>query len=171
MITFLRIPDKIQQLSEGEIQRYFIQPLIPSIFLLLAMVLIWFGGWEFEISGGESFVMTVIGILIIVICIIELLHRRSIFFVKNSMTRIKPMKIHLDSSSYQEVVDLIAQDELNEVLKFKTDKNTPLSLEIWYNDKHDKVYSQLLFYQDAAMRPISLVHVTKLMNLNRTLLD
>lgn len=170
MTTFLRIPDKIQLLSEGEIQPRFIQPFVPAIFLLIGMALIWFGGWEIKISEGESYLMTILGGVIITICIIVLLKKRRYFIIKNTLTPIKPIRINLDTLHQQEAVDLISQDKINEILKLRSPKNSPLQLELWYSKKHNKVYSQLFYYYDAGMRPISLVHVTKLLDLDRSLL-
>ncbi|MEG1615380.1 MAG: hypothetical protein RR202_02975 [Bacteroidales bacterium] len=167
MTTFLKVPDKIEQLSEGEIQRHFIPPLVPAMFFLLGMALIWFGGWEAKISGGESFLMTILGSAIILICVVVLLAKeRSYFVIKSTMSRIKPIRISLDTLYQQEAVDLISENKINEILKLKTTIDSPLCLEVWFNKKHNKVYSQLFYYYDAGMRPISLVHVTKFLDLD-----
>lgn len=171
MTTFLRIPDKIQQLSEGGIQRYFIQPIIPTIFILLGMIMIWIGGWEVQIGEGESFVMTVLGLIAILISVVILFRKRAFFVVKSSMTRIKPIRINIDIVHQQDALDFITQDNINEILKLKTTDDSPLCLEIWYNEKHNKVYSQMLYYFDAGMRPISLVHVTNSADLDTSLLN
>lgn len=170
MTTFLRVPDKIEQLSEGEVQRYFIRPLLPSLFLIIGMVLIWFGGWELEVSKSESLLMTIFGVITILISIIILFRNRSYFIIKSSMSRIKPVRVNLDTLHHQDAVDLISQNKINEILKFKTHGNSPLSLELWYNKKHNKVYTQLFYYYDAGMRPVSLVHVSSLLDLDLSLI-
>ncbi|MEG1905601.1 MAG: hypothetical protein RR212_14495 [Bacteroidales bacterium] len=170
MTTFLRIPDKIQQLSEGEIQRHYIRPFLPAFFLVLGMFLVWFGGREAFVKEGESYLMTIIGLVIVVISIIILLSKRYYFIIKSTLTPIKPIRININPQYQQEVVDLIAKDRINDILHLKSKNRSPLCLEIWYSRKHNKVYSQLLYFYDAGMRPISLVHVTNEIDLNRSLL-
>lgn len=171
MTTYLRIPDKIQQLSEGEIQKIYVKPYIPAFFMLVGMALIWFGGREAAIKSEESYLMTILGSVVIVLCVVALLLERHYFMVKSSMTPIKPVRINLDMQHEQKILELITDDQINEILRFSTSKSSPLCLEVWYTKRHNKVYTQLFYYYDAGMRPISLVHVTKLIDLDIPLLE
>ncbi|MEG1615379.1 MAG: hypothetical protein RR202_02980 [Bacteroidales bacterium] len=159
MTTFLTIPDKIQELSKGEIKKKRISPL-PAIFLiLLATPFLWFGGREAFLGIESTYYFTLIGIILGVIGLILLLTPREYFVIAAPRGRIKPQIVNLDLIDKDVILELFENGQLKDILKRTTTTPGSLFLELWSKEGHDKVYAQLYESVNSLRRPITLVGV------------
>ncbi len=160
MTTFLKIPDKITEMSNGDIRMRKVKPYIPITAIVIGSILIWIGGVELLTHTIESVMITIFGIIFVIGGVISLVFLRIYFVVGVSGKIFRPHRYNLHPDNHKEIVELLHDNKLNEVLKYRIDNNSPLKLELWYNQTHRSVYSQILHYHDAGMRAITQVHIT-----------
>lgn len=160
MTTFLTIPDKIQELSKGEIQKRRLSPLFPILLIVIALPLLWIGGQQAYDHPEASYFLSIIGALAGIASLILLLLPRHYFVLVAPRGLIKPHVINLDPVEKELILELFNNGQIKELLKFTTEQPGPLSMEVWYKEGHEKVYVQLFQLQDSVRRPVSLVQVT-----------
>ena len=166
MTTFLKIPDKIVELSKEQIKPRYIKPYLPVLLILTGALFLYIGGVELHKNQIQAFLIASVGFVFIIAAVILLLTNRRYFVLVKNGKRIRARRFNLFPEEQEKIVQLMHQDKLNEVLKYTINKSTPLQLELWYNKSHDKVYAQVLHYHDAGMRAITLVHVSNYLDLD-----
>ncbi len=166
MTTFLKIPDKIVELSEEQIRPRYIKPYLPVLLIITGGVFLYIGGVELTHSQIRAYLLAAVGAVFIIAAVILLLTNRRYFILVKNGKRIRSRRFNLFPEEQEKIVLLMQNDKLNEVLKYTINKSTPLQLELWYNKSHDKVYAQVLHYHDAGMRPVTLVHVSNYLDLD-----
>ncbi len=161
MTTFLKIPEKITEISNGDIKMKKVKPYLPIASIIIGSILIWIGGVELLIHRIESVMITIFGFVFVIGGIIFLLFMRVYFIVDKSGKIFRPHRYNLHPDNHTEIVELLHNNKINEVLKYRIDKNSPLKLELWFHQTHNNVYSQVLRYHDAGMRAVTQVHITE----------
>lgn len=159
MTTFLTIPDKIQELSKGEIQKKKLSPLLAIIFIIIALPFLWVGGREAFLHIESTYYFSIVGALLGIIGLIILLIPREYFVITAPGGIIKPHTVNLDLIEKERILDFFEKGQLKEILKLSTKAPSPLWIELWSKEGHDKVYVQLFQSIDSVKRPISLVGV------------
>ena len=117
MKKFPRIADLIQTLSKGEITARHVPPFFPSIFILVGIPFIWFGGRDSLKYTESTYIFTFIGALLIITGLIILLYNNRYFIAVETRERIKPERYFLNPDECNSLIDMIHKDDINDIMK------------------------------------------------------
>ncbi|MDO5571133.1 MAG: hypothetical protein Q4F97_06665 [Bacteroidales bacterium] len=159
MNTFLKVEDKIQRLSKGEIEVRYKKAYISFIIIIISIPFLWFSGREYNYDSLLMLFLGMAAAIFLGIGIYKALSGNRHFVIKESGKVIKPIRYNLDNGFYDEIMNIIHNDDLDEILKFKSNQDSPLCVEVWEHPDHKYIYFQIFSYKDGGMNPVSLVHV------------
>lgn len=157
MDSFKTIPESIEELSQGEIQKKRKKRIIPILCIILGFPIIWWGIVKWTTIGSEqtSYLLVFVGLFLIGWGSVLLALRTQYFVLVKTGEEIKPQKVYLDPSKQEIVKQLLDDGRLEEVLKHTIKTRSPLMLELWQVDGHRLLYSQLLLSHNSKNSPIS----------------
>lgn len=167
MTTFLKIQDKIEEISKGEIQKRRLSPIFAILLIVLSLPLLWFGGRNAFLGLDSTYILSVLGAILGLAGLILLLLPREYFVLAAARGVIKPHTINLNPNEKERILDLYEKGQIKEIFRLSTKSPSPLSIELWVKDGHKNVYTQLYQSIDSFKRPISLVRVFPIEEIKR----
>ncbi|MDO5571134.1 MAG: hypothetical protein Q4F97_06670 [Bacteroidales bacterium] len=165
MTTFIKIKDKIQELSEGTIRKRKILPILPVVVIFIGAVIIWIAGKESSYNNSISWYESIIGIMILITGAFFVLSQREYFVLNSPRGVIKPYRINLNSQEKDNILYLINSGDVEKALSYTVNAPSPLSLEIWWKDGHPYAYLQLYLSDKDGDLPISEIIKVSIKNL------